>query len=115
MYRFNRNIADRCGVNAAIVAQLIWDSIADGNYDGYAYFYENQKWCRCSVQMMTGIFPFFSHHMIKNALSVLVKKKVIKKGCFNESKFDRTNWYAFTEFGNYLVTGGENYEEDNEE
>ena len=106
MYKFNRNIAERCGVNAAIVAQLIWDSIETSNYDGYSYFHDEMRWCRCSVQMMTGIFPFLSHHMIKDALSVLIKKKIIEKGCFNESKFDRTNWYVFTELGNYIMTGG---------
>ncbi len=56
-------------------------------------------WLRCSVQMMTGFFPFLSYDETRYALKRLVKGRVLTKGQFNESRFDRTNWYAFTEFG----------------
>ena len=38
---------------------------------------------------------------------VLVKGRVLTKGQFNESRFDRTNWYAFTEFGQFLMAESE--------
>lgn len=64
-------------------------------------------WVRCSVQMMTGFFPFLSYDEIRYALKRLVKGRVLTKGRFNESCFDRTNWYAFTELGQFLMTESE--------
>ena len=64
-------------------------------------------WVRCSVQMMTGFFPFLSYDEIRYALKRLIRARVLTKGRFNESCFDRTNWYAFTEFGQFLMTESE--------
>jgi len=49
--------------------------------------------------------PFLVYHF--NALKRLIKGRVLIKGHFNESRFDRTNWYAFTELGQYLMTESE--------
>ena len=51
--------------------------------------------------------PFLSYDEIRYALKRLVKGRVLTKGRFNESRFDRTNWYAFTEFGQFLMTESE--------
>ena len=44
---------------------------------------------------------------IRYALKRLVKGRVLTKGRFNESRFDRTNWYAFTEFGQFIMAESE--------
>ena len=54
-----------------------------------------------------GFFPFLSYDEIRYALKQLVKGRVLTKGQFNESRFDRTNWYAFTEFGQFLMAESE--------
>ncbi len=64
-------------------------------------FYSN------SVQMMTGFFPFLTYDEIRYALKQLIRGRVLTKGRFNESRFDHTNWYAFTEFGQFLMTESE--------
>ena len=64
-------------------------------------------WPASFGQMMTGFFPFLSYDEIRYALKRLVKGRVLTKGRFNESRFDRTNWYAFTEFGQFLMTESE--------
>ncbi len=51
--------------------------------------------------MMTGFFPFLTYDEIRYALKQLIRGRVLTKGRFNESRFDRTNWYAFTEFGQF--------------
>ena len=107
MCRFKESIAVKFGVNAAIVAQFIWDSIKQGNYDGKEYFRSGRKWCRCSVLMMTGFFPFLSRRMAARAISVLVNENVLQKGCFNENRFDHTNWYTFSDYGSYLMREGD--------
>ena len=49
----------------------------------------------------------WSRSSIRYALKRLVKGRVLTKGRFNESRFDRTNWYAFTEFGQFLMAESE--------
>ena len=63
MCKFKENIAISCGIKAAIVAQFIWDNIKLGSYDGNVYEAEGKTWCRCSMLMMTGFFPFMTKKM----------------------------------------------------
>ena len=98
MCNFKENIAISCGIKPAIVAQFMYES-------------DGKTWCRCSMLMMTAFFPFMTKKMIRGALDELVKQNIIKKGCFNENKFDRTNWYTFTDYGSHLMNRqeGEDY------
>ena len=106
MCDFKKDIAVRYGVNAAVIAQFLWDSIEGPDHSGKRVYRDGKKWCRCSILLMTGIFPFLSRHMVSDALERLIKAHVIKKDCLNSNRFDRTNWYAFTEYGEYLMKGG---------
>ena len=56
---------------------------------------------------MTGFIPFLTYDEIRYALKRLDKGQELTKGRFNESRFDRTNWYAFTEFGQFLMAESE--------
>lgn len=103
MCLFKENIAIRYGVNAAIVAQFLWDNLDPQSNSGRLRFFSDEKWCRCSILMIGAHYPFLTRSMVENALNVLVRSYVLKKGCFNENRFDKTNWYAFTEFGQYLM------------
>lgn len=106
MCDFKKDIAVRYGVNAAVIAQFLWDSIEGPDHSGRRVYRDGKKWCRCSILLMTGIFPFLSRHMAADALERLIKAHVIKKDCLSSNRFDRTNWYAFTEYGEYLMKGG---------
>ena len=97
---FDADIAKKYGVNAAVLACFLWDCIEQKSTES-PQLHEGKVWVRCSVQMMTGFFLFLSYDEIRYALKRLVK------GQFNESRFDRTNWYAFTEFGQFLMTESE--------
>jgi hypothetical protein len=103
---FDSDIAKKYGVNAAVLACFLWDCIEQKSTES-PRLHEGKVWVRCSVQMMTGFFPFLSYDEIRYALKRLVKERVLTKGRFNESRFDRTNWYAFTEFGQFLMAESE--------
>lgn len=103
---FDADIAKKYGVNAAVLACFLWKCIEQKSTES-PQLHEGKVWVRCSVQMMTGFFPFLSYDEIRYALKQLVKGRVLTKGRFNESRFDRTNWYAFTEFGQFLMTESE--------
>lgn len=103
---FHSDIAKRYGVHAAVLAGFLWDCIEEKSIN-QPQIHEGKVWVRCSVQMMTGFFPYLSYDEIRYALRGLVKGRVLTKGQFNESRFDRTNWYAFTEFGQFLMAESE--------
>ena len=106
MYRFSKEVAMVCGINAAIVAEFIRDKMESDE----ALVYDNKRWCRCSIVMMSGYMPFFTRHMIADALGRLIEEKVIRKGSYNQNPFDNTNWYTFTDYGRLLIS--KNDEED---
>lgn len=106
IHYFHSNIAQRYGVNAAVLAGFIRDCIEEKS-TRKPQLHEGRVWFRCSVQMLTGFFPYLSYDEIRYALKRLVKGRVLIKGRFNESRFDRTNWYAFTEFGEFLMKESE--------
>ena len=103
---FDADIAKKYGVNAAVLACFLWDCTEQKSAES-PQLHEGKVWVRCSVQMMTGFFPFLSYDEIRYALKQLVKGRVLTKGQFNENRFDRTNWYAFTEFGQFLMAESE--------
>ena len=89
VHYFHSDIAQKYGINAAVLAAFIWECI-EGKSIRQPQF-----------------FPYLSYDEIRYALKRLIKGRVLVKGHFNESRFDRTNWYAFTEFGQYLMTESE--------
>ena len=93
---FDTDIARKCGVNAATVASFLWDRIY--SEDNYKTEY-GVEWTRVSQKTMTANMPHMSVKMIANAVKKLKNKGYIKVSKFNDSKFDKTNWYAFTDFG----------------
>ena len=52
-------------------------------------------------------YPDLTDDESRYALKRLGQGRVLTKGQFNESRFDRTNWYAFTEFGQALMAESE--------
>ena len=39
-------------------------------------------------------------------IKVLKEKNIIRKGCFNEDRFDHTSWYTFTDYGLRMMEEG---------
>lgn len=99
LIRVNKAVAMRCGLNAAVVADYLWQSFAEDE----PIIREGKHWIRRSKLMMSLELSFFTEEMIKGALNRLIKDRVIQKGNFNESRFDRTLWYTFTPFGRKLM------------
>lgn len=106
MTKINEKMAMVAGVNAGIVGALIEKLITEKAEDtSYKY---GRFWCRASMKTMGVYCPFLTERQIETALKQLQEHGIISKGSFNKSRFDRTNWYAFTEYGERLrEKGGE--------
>lgn len=61
-----------------MLACFLWDCIEQKSTES-PQLHEGKVWVRCSVQMMTGFFPFLSYDEIRYALKRLVKGRVLTK------------------------------------
>lgn len=97
-YSFDIAIAQELGVNAAIVVQNLqfWIKKNEANDK---HFHDGRYWTFNSMKAWHELFPFWTERQIRKILDDLVEKKIITKGNYNEMKYDRTLWYAFTDYG----------------
>ena len=65
-----------------------------------------KQWCRCSFKTMVVYCPYLSINQIKGAVYSMIEKGILSRGRFNDTRFDHTNWYAFTEYGKHLMEVG---------
>lgn len=97
-YNFDIAIAQELGVSAAIVVQNLqfWIKKNEANDK---HFHDGRYWTFNSMKAWHELFPFWTERQIRKILDDLVEKKIIIKGNYNEMKYDRTLWYAFTDYG----------------
>jgi len=95
---FSKSVAMRYGVRAAVIAQFLWDRIVEKPVCKL-----DRSWTCCTILMMTGFFPFYSEHMLRDTLHQLIDEHVITRVKFGKSNFNHTYWYAFTPYGQYLM------------
>jgi hypothetical protein len=105
------SLARRYGVHAALVVKHIWDEVC-ANERAERCSFAGKTWMRSSQMMFTAIMPYLTKNMVRRALERLMEQGVIVRGEFGESPFDRTSWYAFTQFGALMMreSEGENCE-----
>ena len=101
-HHFRVDIAEKVGVNAAVIYNsIVW--WCSKNKDNNESYHDGYWWMFHSRSAWVKSFPYLTEQNIKTALAKLCDAGLIVKGCFNEDKFDRTNWYAVTDKGS-LVT-----------
>ncbi|GLO70320.1 hypothetical protein MACH17_18370 [Phaeobacter inhibens] len=100
-HSFDPKIAEKVGVNAAVVYQNIvfWAEHKMNNrnrkqdrecwHDGYWWTYNSRK-------AFSDQFSYLTADQIRTALEKLVSFGLLLKGNYNKAGFDRTNWYAPT-------------------
>ena len=113
LLRFKPEMAEKFGVNAAIVAQLIWEKISEKGGGRHVHIKGYKLWFRCSQLLMSGYLGCMSKDQVRRAIKILVENSILRKDCLNEDRFDHTTWYSFTPYGEQLMKRGtEGKEED---
>lgn len=105
VYTFHSQIAQRFGINTAIIAEYIWETIKNTSVCNQKEF-AGRIWMRSSYKMFNVVFPFLSVRCISSAIKILIKKGILVRGEFNQNRFDRTTWYTFTQWGAFLMESG---------
>ena len=103
---FDLEIARKCGVNAAAVATFLWEHLMD---DPDMKYRHGLPWTKASQKTMTIAMPYLTINQVTYAVNKLIERGYIKKGHYDNNKFDHTNWYAFTKYGSQIMDYGEEY------
>lgn len=96
MHSFDPKIAERVGVNAAVLYQNIvwWCAKNAANKHNE---HDGRFWTYNSVKAWAELFPYLSAAQIRLALQKLEDNGLILSGVFNEIGYDRTKWYCPSE------------------
>jgi len=93
MHMFDTEIAERVGVNAAVIYQNIvfW---TEKNAANDEHRHDGRVWTYNSVRAWGDLFPYLSEAQIRFAIQKLVDTGLVAEGNFNKRGYDRTKWYA---------------------
>lgn len=93
MHSFDPSIAQRVGVNAAVIYQnIVWwcqKNAANSHNER-----EGRHWTYNSLSAWSQLFPYMTAKQIRTALEKLEEECMIVTGFFNDHSFDRTKWYS---------------------
>lgn len=87
-------IAMRFGINTALVAAYLYQEMGPRGFEVH-----KRRWVRCARKTLTAVYPFLGVCAVGNALKRLTKNGILLKHEYNDSRFDRTLSFSFTDFG----------------
>ena len=105
IHNFDINIAEKYGINAAIILQNMYYWI-EKNRANEKHFHDGYYWTYNSLKAFEELFPYMSTKQIRGALEKLEEEGIIVCGNYNNSTYDRTKWYAITDAGYELFQEG---------
>ena len=97
-HRFNVRFAINYGIEEAIIIENLYFWIAK-NMANEIHKYEGRYWTYNSAKAFAELFPYMNETKIYRVLTHLASIGIIIKGNFNKEKYDRTNWFSFTDEG----------------
>ena len=103
MHLFEVEIAAEYGVNAAVLLQNMYYWI-EKNRANDVNFYDGKYWTYNSVRAFRELFPYMSTKAINTALAKLLEAGILVSGNYNPSAYDRTLWYAITDYGYSILS-----------
>jgi hypothetical protein len=92
---FNTTVAIEYSINVAIFVQKIseWTFL---NLANKRNIHDGLCWSYNTLDAYKKIFPYWSKKQLETVIKKAVDAKLIVKGNFNKSSYDRTCWYALT-------------------
>lgn len=101
-HHFDVELAKQYGMVEAVLLNHFEYWIELNRANGKNYF-EGRYWTFNSMKAFAEIFPYLSEKKIRNALKNLQDAGLIMTGNFNKSAYDRTLWYAFSDFAESIL------------
>lgn len=100
---YSTKIASRYGINTALIAAYLYQDMKVNGKKAH-----KRLWVRCSRKTLTAIFPFMGEKAVANALKRLTLHGLLLKYEYNDSRFDRTLSFSFTDFGKAMLEDHDN-------
>jgi len=101
-HSFDIDIAKQYGINIAIFLNNIMFWIQK-NMANQRHFHEGRYWTYNSVKAYSILFPYFTSKQVRTTIQSCLDHGLLLKGNFNQSPYDRTSWYTFTDYGHDLL------------
>jgi len=95
---FDVDLAKEYGVTEAILLANFEYWIAKNKANGVNY-HDGYYWTYNSTKAFSELFPYLTQRQIQTALKNLRDAGILQTANYNQSKYDRTLWYAFTDKG----------------
>jgi len=92
---FDVDIAKEYGVDVAIMVNH-FDFWLSHNKANRKNEHEGKTWTFNSVSAFLEIFPYWTENQVRRILDIMLKRNILLKDNHNQSKYDRTLWYTFT-------------------
>ena len=100
-HSFNIYYAQRYGLTEAVLINNFQFWIGK-NRANKSHQYDERTWTYNSVKAFEELFPYLKSSQIRRGLESLVDQKVLIKGEYNKTPYDRTSWYAFLDESAFL-------------
>ncbi|WP_407453520.1 conserved phage C-terminal domain-containing protein [Methanobrevibacter sp.] len=105
-HHFDIEVATKYGIIPAILLNHLYFWI-EKNKANEKNFFEDRYWTYNSAKAFSNLFPYLSTRQINYSLQKLIDEKLIITGNYNQSKYDRTLWYAITDYGYSIIQKSE--------
>ena len=101
-YIINRKLAAQYGIREAMVLCRIRSELLARELMNYPRR-AGKHWCRMSYKMLSVKIPVLTEDSAGRILRRLVSLGILQRGIHNDSCFDHTASYTFTEYGKAIV------------
>jgi DNA-binding PadR family transcriptional regulator len=102
-YSFNTKAAKCLGVDESILLEYISHWSRTNSKTGSRYLINGKHWTYGSIKHIASSYPFWTEKQVRRILSSLESKGAIEVGCYNKKGYDKTKWYALSDFGRSLT------------
>jgi len=92
-HSFDTDLASKYGIEIAIMLKHI-NYLVNLNMKMKRNFHEDRYWFYNTLDEIAAHFEYWSHKQIERLLKKMCDMKLILKGNFNKSSYDRTCWYT---------------------
>lgn len=98
---FDTDHAMAYGMEEAVLIQNFQFWIGKNKANG-RHEHDGRTWTYNSNKALAELFPYMTANTIRRVMESLVAKGVLVKGNFNQSSYDRTLWFAFSDESMFL-------------
>ena len=102
LHHFQTALAKEFGIEEAILIDEFRHQISY-NKANNRNFHDGRFWTYNTQSAYAELFPYLNVGKVKRTINSLIEKGILTKGNYNSNQYDRTNWYAFTDFGLSIV------------